>query len=53
MAEKIDLKAIEKDILKTAHQHGFFDILIGFVIAGMAFGPFFRESLPSPYKYFL
>ena len=53
MPENIDLKTIEKNILKTAHQHGFFDILIGFVITGMAFGPFFRESLPSPYKYFL
>jgi len=53
MVENIDLKAIEKNILKSAHQHGFFDMLIGFVVTGMAFGPFFRESLPSPYKYFL
>ena len=53
MAENIDLKAIEKNILKSAHQHGFFDMIIGFVVTGMAFGPFFRESLPAPYKYFL
>ena len=53
MPENIDLKTIEKNILKTAHQHGFFDMLIGFVVTGMAFGPFFREGLPSPYKYFL
>ena len=53
MPENIDLKSIEKNILKTAHQHGFFDMLIGFVVTGMAFGPFFREYLPSPYKYFL
>lgn len=53
MAEKIDLKKIEKNILKTAHQHGFFDMMIGFIVGGMAFGPYFRELLPSPYKYFL
>ncbi len=53
MAENIDLKKIEKNILKTAHQHGFFDIVIGFIVFGMSFGPVFRESLPSPYKYFL
>ncbi|TKJ23055.1 MAG: hypothetical protein CEE43_04890 [Promethearchaeota archaeon Loki_b32] len=53
MAENIDLKVIEKNILKSAHQHGFFDMFIGFVVTGMAFGPFFRESLPSPHKYFL
>lgn len=53
MAENIDLKKIEKNILKTAHQHGLYDMLIGFIVTGMAFGPFFRESLPSPYKYFL
>ncbi len=53
MVENIDLKKIEKNILKTAHQHGAFDMLIGFIVAGMSFGPFFRETLPSPYKYFL
>ena len=53
MSEHIDLKTIEKNVLKTAHQHGFFDMLIGFVFGGMAFGPIFRESLPAPYKYFL
>jgi len=53
MTENIDLKTIEKNVLKTAHQHGFFDVVIGFVVTGMAFGPIFRESLPSPYKYFL
>ncbi len=53
MAENIDLKKIEKNILKTAHQHGFFDMMIGFIVGGMAFGPYFRELLPSPYKYFL
>ncbi|MHA2034926.1 MAG: hypothetical protein ACW972_04900 [Promethearchaeota archaeon] len=53
MAEKIDLKTIEKNILKTGHQHGLFDMMIGFIIAGMAFGPIFRESLSEPYKYFL
>ncbi len=53
MTENVDLKKIEKNILKTGHQHGFFDMLIGFMVMGMAFGPFFRESLPSPYKYFL
>ncbi|MFX1418228.1 MAG: hypothetical protein ACFE9N_04820 [Promethearchaeota archaeon] len=52
MSKKIDLKLIEKNILKTA-QHGFFEIIIGFVVGGMAFGPIFRESLPSPYRYFL
>ncbi|MFX1463416.1 MAG: hypothetical protein ACFFBF_10295 [Promethearchaeota archaeon] len=53
MAENIDLKKIEKNILKTAHQHGFFDMMFGFIVGGMAFGPYFRELLPSPYKYFL
>ncbi|MHA2326548.1 MAG: hypothetical protein ACXACB_14165, partial [Promethearchaeota archaeon] len=53
MAENIDLKTIEKKILKTGHQHGLFDMMIGFIIAGMAFSPIFRESLPGPYKYFL
>jgi hypothetical protein len=47
------LKAIEKNVLKTAHKHGLFDLVIGFIVMGMAFGPIFRESLPSPYKYFL
>ncbi|MFX1468652.1 MAG: hypothetical protein ACFFB8_08300 [Promethearchaeota archaeon] len=53
MVENIDIKKIEKNILKTAHQHGFFDMLIGFIVSGMGFSPFFREGLPSPYKYFL
>ncbi len=53
MTERINLKAIEKKILKTAHQHGFFDIVIGFIVTGMAFSPLFRESLPTPYNYFL
>ncbi|UCC21255.1 MAG: hypothetical protein JSV62_08255 [Promethearchaeota archaeon] len=52
MSKKIDLKLIEKNILKTA-QNGFFEVIIGFVVGGMAFGPIFRESLPSPYRYFL
>jgi len=53
MAQNIDIKKIEKNILKTGHQHGFFDMLIGFVVMGMGFSPFFREGLPSPYRYFL
>ncbi|MFX0105397.1 MAG: hypothetical protein ACFE75_07900 [Candidatus Hodarchaeota archaeon] len=53
MGENYDLKTIEKNILKTGHQHGLFDMVIGFVVAGMAFGPVFRESLPEPYRYFL
>ncbi len=53
MVKNIDLKKIEKNVLKISHQHGFYDMLIGFVVTGMAFGPFFREGLPSPYKYFL
>ena len=53
MEENIDLKTIEKNILKTGHQHGLLDMLIGFIVAGMAFGPVFRESLPEPYRYFL
>ena len=53
MVEDIDLEAIQKKIIKTAHQHGFFDMVIGFVYTGMAFGPIFRESLPEPYRYFL
>jgi hypothetical protein len=53
MTENVDLKKIEKNILKAGHQHGFYDMLIGFVVTGMAFGPVFRESLPAPYKYFL
>ena len=53
MVENIDLKAIEKNILKNAHKHGVFDFMMGFIVMGMAFGPIFRESLPSPYKYFL
>jgi hypothetical protein len=53
MVENIDLKNIEKNILKTAHNHGLFDFIMGFIVMGMAFGPIFRESLPSPYKYFL
>ncbi|MFX1571797.1 MAG: hypothetical protein ACFFB0_03535 [Promethearchaeota archaeon] len=53
MSEHIDLKTIEKNVLKTAHQHGFLDMIFGFVLGGMAFGPIFRESLPAPYKYFL
>jgi len=53
MVENIDLKDIEKNVLKTAHKHGFFEFIMGFIVMGMAFGPIFRESLPSPYKYFL
>ncbi|MFX1498123.1 MAG: hypothetical protein ACFFBH_11395 [Promethearchaeota archaeon] len=53
MTQVIDLKAIEKKILKTAHQHGLFDIIIGLIYTGMAFGPIFREALPEPYRYFL
>ena len=53
MAQNIDIKKIEKNILKTGHQHGFFDMLIGFMVMGMGFSPFFREGLPSPYSYFL
>jgi len=53
MAQNIDIKKIEKNILKTGHQHGFFDMLIGFMVMGMGFSPFFREGLPSPYRYFL
>ena len=53
MTQDIDLRAIEKKILKSAHQHGLFDIIIGLVYTGMAFGPIFREALPEPYRYFL
>ncbi|MFW9782606.1 MAG: hypothetical protein ACFFFB_10025 [Candidatus Heimdallarchaeota archaeon] len=53
MTQDIDLKAIEKKILKTAHQHGLFDIIVGLIYTGMAFGPIFREALPEPYRYFL
>ncbi|MFW9968813.1 MAG: hypothetical protein ACFFDF_01350 [Candidatus Odinarchaeota archaeon] len=53
MANNIDLKEIEKKILKSAHQHGLFDMVLGFIITGMAFGPIFRESLPQPYNYFI
>ncbi|MFX1431334.1 MAG: hypothetical protein ACFFCY_14305 [Promethearchaeota archaeon] len=53
MVENIDLKKIEKNVLKIAHNHGLFDFIIGFIVMGMSFGPIFRESLPSPYKYFL
>jgi hypothetical protein len=53
LTENIDLKKIEKKILKTAHQHGLFDMMLGFIVLGMAFGPIFRESLPPPYNYFL
>jgi hypothetical protein len=53
LTENIDLKKIEKQILKTAHQHGLFDMMLGFIVLGMAFGPIFRESLPPPYNYFL
>ncbi|MFX0005881.1 MAG: hypothetical protein ACFFA7_10955 [Promethearchaeota archaeon] len=52
MANNIDLKEIEKKILKSAHQHGLFDLMLGFIVTGMAFGPIFRESLPPPYNYF-
>jgi hypothetical protein len=53
MTKNVELKTIEKNILKAAHQHGFYDLMIGFIVTGMAFGPFFREGLPSPYNYFL
>ncbi len=53
MTEFVDLKKIEKDILKMGHQHGLFDMMIGFIVFGMGLGPIFRESLPSPYRYFL
>jgi hypothetical protein len=53
MTENIDLRKIEKNILKFSHQHGFYDFFIGFIITGMSFGPIFRESLPAPYNYFL
>jgi len=53
MTNNIDLKRIEKSILKMGHQHGFYDMTIGFIVAGMGLGPTFRESLPSPYRYFL
>jgi len=53
MTEIIDLKNIEKNILKMGHQNGLFDMMIGFIVVGMAFGPIFRENLPSPYRYFL
>lgn len=53
MTETIDLKKIEKNILKVGHQHGFYDMIFGFIVGGMSLGPIFRESLPSPYRYFL
>lgn len=53
MPENIDLKKIEESILKMGHQHGLFDMTIGLIVFGMGFGPIFRESLPSPYRYFL
>ncbi len=53
MVKNIDLKGIETNILKISHQHGLFDLIIGFMVTGMSFGPIFRESLPSPYRYFL
>lgn len=53
MAENLDLKKIEKNILKTAQKHGFIDMLFGFLFLGIGFFPFFYYSLPSPYKYFL
>jgi hypothetical protein len=53
LSNTIDLKEIEKKILKASHQHGFFDMMIGFIVTGMAFGPIFREFLPEPYNYFL
>ena len=53
MGETIDLKKIEKNILKMGHQHGFYDMMFGFIVGGMSLGPIFRESLPSPYRYFL
>lgn len=53
MTENVDLKKIEKNILKAGHQHGFYDMMIGFIVFGMGLGPIFRESLPSPYRYFL
>ena len=53
MPENIDLKKIEETILKMGHQHGLFDMSIGFIVFGMGLGPIFRESLPSPYRYFL
>jgi len=53
MTENIDLKKIEKNILKAGHQNGFFEMMIGFIVAGMALGPTFREILPSPFRYFL
>ena len=53
MTENIDLKRVEKNILKTGHQHGLFDTMIGFIVAGNSFSPIFRESLPEPYNYFL
>jgi len=53
MTEIIDLNNVEKNILKMGHQHGLYDMMIGFIVVGMAFGPIFRENLPSPYRYFL
>ena len=53
MTEFVDLKKIEKNILKVGQQHGLFDMMIGFIVGGMSLGPIFRESLPSPYRYFL
>ncbi|MFX1570597.1 MAG: hypothetical protein ACFFCV_19840 [Promethearchaeota archaeon] len=53
MPENLDLKKIEETILKMGHQHGLFDMSIGFIVFGMGLGPIFRESLPSPYRYFL
>jgi hypothetical protein len=52
LTNNIDLKEIEKKVLKSAHQHGLFDMMLGFIVTGMAFGPFFRESLSPPYNYF-
>ncbi|MFW9828438.1 MAG: hypothetical protein ACFFEY_12680 [Candidatus Thorarchaeota archaeon] len=53
MTQNIDLKDFINNILKTSHQHGFFDLMIGLIVFGMSFAPIFNESLPMPYNSFL
>ena len=53
MTEPIDLKTLEKKVIRTYYEGGAFEIIFGSMFFGMSFGPYFRENLPEPWRYFL
>ena len=53
LSDKPDLKKLENKALAALNLDGLFEIMIGLIIFGFGFGPYFREVLPEPLNYFL